>query len=87
MANLRTIIAIDQGTTSTRAILFDEAGTVLSQNSAEFPQYFPNNGWVEHDPENIWQTTIDVTSAMIAEARSQDSLPIASASLPSGRLQ
>ena len=77
MANLRTIIAIDQGTTSTRAILFDEAGTVLSQNSAEFPQYFPNNGWVEHDPENIWQTTIDVTSAMIAEARSQDSLPIA----------
>ena len=49
MSNLRTIIAIDQGTTSSRAILFDEAGTVLAQQSAEFTQHFPKDGWVEHD--------------------------------------
>ena len=77
MANLRNIIAIDQGTTSSRAILFDEAGAILAQQSAEFPQLFPADGWVEHDPEAIWQTTVDVTQAMVAEARSRGSLPIA----------
>ena len=77
MSQQRTIIAIDQGTTSTRAILFDEAGTILAQQSAEFPQHFPADGWVEHDPEDIWQTTINVTTAMVAEARSRGSLPIA----------
>ena len=77
MSDLRTIIAIDQGTTSSRAILFDEAGTILAQQSAEFPQYFPADGWVEHDPEDIWQTTIDVTTAMVLEARSRGNLPIA----------
>ena len=77
MAELRTIIAIDQGTTSSRAILFDETGIILAQQSAEFPQIFPNDGWVEHDPEAIWQTTIDVTRAMVEEARSRGSLPIA----------
>ena len=46
MADLRTIIAIDQGTTSSRAILFDEAGTILAQRSTEFPQHFPADGWV-----------------------------------------
>ena len=77
MSGLRTIIAIDQGTTSSRAILFDEEGTILAQQSAEFPQHFPADGWVEHDPEDIWQTTVDVTSAMVAEARSRGSMPIA----------
>ena len=77
MAELRTIIAIDQGTTSSRAILFDETGIILAQQSAEFPQIFPDDGWVEHDPEAIWQTTIDVTRAMVEEARSRGSLPIA----------
>ena len=77
MSDLRTIIAIDQGTTSSRAILFDEAGTILAQQSAEFPQHFPEDGWVEHDPEDIWQTTIDVTKAMVAEARGRGTLPIA----------
>ncbi|MGC6519676.1 MAG: glycerol kinase GlpK [Candidatus Puniceispirillaceae bacterium] len=77
MADLRTIIAIDQGTTSSRAILFDETGTILAQQAAEFPQHFPADGWVEHDPEDIWQTTIDVTTAMVAEARSRGGLPLA----------
>ena len=70
MAELRTILAIDQGTTTSRAILFDESGTILAQQSAEFTQYFPADGWVEHDPEEIWQTTINVTTAMVAKARS-----------------
>ena len=77
MSDLRTIIAIDQGTTSSRAILFDEAGTILAQKSAEFPQHFPDDGWVEHNPEDIWQTTVDVTSAMAEEARARGSMAIA----------
>ena len=76
MSDLRTIIAIDQGTTSSRAILFDETGTILAKQSAEFPQHFPADGWVEHDPEDIWRTTINVTTAMVAEARSRG-MPIA----------
>ena len=77
MADPRTIIAIDQGTTSSRAILFDETGKILAQQSAEFPQIFPADGWVEHDPEAIWKTTINVTRAMVGEARARETLPIA----------
>ena len=77
MSQPRTIIAIDQGTTSSRAILFDEDGSILAQKSAEFPQHFPADGWVEHDPEDIWRTTIDVTTAMVVEARGRGSLPLA----------
>lgn len=77
MSNLRTIIAIDQGTTSSRSILFDEEGTILAQQSAEFPQHFPADGWVEHNPEDIWKTTVDVTSAMVAETRLRGSMPVA----------
>ena len=77
MSNHRFIVAIDQGTTSSRAILFDEAGTILAQQAVEFPQHFPADGWVEHDPEDIWQSTVDMTSVIVAEARSRGSLPIA----------
>ena len=77
MAEPKTIIAIDQGTTSSRAILFTEYGEILAQKSAEFPQIFPHDGWVEHDPEAIWSTTVDVTKAMMAEATSRGSTPIA----------
>ena len=77
MPDLRTILAIDQGTTSSRAILFDETGMILAQQSAEFPQIFPDDGWVEHDPESIWQATINVTRAMVEVARSRGSLPVA----------
>jgi len=77
MTDLRTIIAIDQGTTSSRAILFDETGALVAQKSAEFPQHFPADGWVEHDPEDIWQTTLDVTKAMVAEAHTRGAMPVA----------
>ncbi|MHA6264116.1 glycerol kinase GlpK [Arenibacterium sp. CAU 1754] len=54
------ILAIDQGTTSTRAILFDDQMQVAGTAQMEFTQYFPNSGWVEHDPEEIWQSTLTV---------------------------
>ena len=60
----KLLVAIDQGTTSTRAILFDVKGNVKFISQFEFKQYFPKNGWVEHDPDEIWlktkKTLIDV---------------------------
>lgn len=52
------IIAIDQGTTSSRAIVFDTAFRNVGTGQQEFPQHFPDSGWVEHDPEDIWDTTV-----------------------------
>ena len=51
------IISIDQGTTSSRAILFNLKGQPVYSSQKEFTQYFPKSGWVEHDPEEIWSTT------------------------------
>ena len=53
------LLAIDQGTTSTRAILFREDLTVATISQREFPQHFPASGWVEHDPEDLWSTTLE----------------------------
>ena len=58
----RFILALDQGTTSSRAILFDHAGNPVATAQREFPQHYPRPGWVEHDPEELWtsqRTTID----------------------------
>ncbi|HEY4113808.1 MAG TPA: glycerol kinase GlpK [Rhizomicrobium sp.] len=52
------LLAIDQGTTSTRAILFDPAGRIAAAHAIELRQIYPANGWVEHDPEEIWQATL-----------------------------
>ena len=54
------VLSIDQGTTSTRAILFDASMQVVGIAQQEFTQHFPQAGWVEHDPEEIWQTTLTV---------------------------
>lgn len=62
------ILAIDQGTTSSRAIAFDAAGAVVARAQAEFPQHYPRDGWVEHDPEDIWRTTLETAQAAFAEA-------------------
>ncbi len=64
----RFVLAIDQGTTSSRAILFDRAGAPVSVAQQEFRQYFPHDGWVEHDPEEIWQSTLDVVRGALAKA-------------------
>lgn len=58
MADNRCILAIDQGTTSSRAILFDRQGNAVASSQYEFTQHFPDDGWVEHDPEEIWDTTL-----------------------------
>jgi glycerol kinase len=57
------ILAIDQGTTSSRAIRFDRDGAILALSQSEFPQIYPQAGWVEHDPEAIWQTTLNAARA------------------------
>jgi glycerol kinase len=53
-----TLLAIDQGTTSSRAVLFSSAGEVLGHSQKELKQYYPQKSWVEHDPEEIWQDTL-----------------------------
>src|SRR5260221_5547721 len=55
-----SILAIDQGTTSTRAMVFDRDARPLAVAQRELPQIFPADGWVEHDPEEIWQATLAV---------------------------
>jgi len=62
------IISIDQGTTSSRAILFNLKGKPVFSSQKEFTQYFPNSGWVEHDPEEIWSTTKKVLKDVIQKA-------------------
>ena len=59
------IVAIDQGTTSTRAIRFDRTGTPLAIEAREFRQHYPRAGWVEHDPEDIWRDTLAVVRAVL----------------------
>ena len=60
------LLAIDQGTTSSRAIVFDAAGTVRATAQREFTQYYPGDGLVEHDPEEIWSATLAVTREALA---------------------
>ena len=62
------VLAIDQGTTSSRAIVFDEAMAVVATAQEEFPQHFPQSGWVEHDPADIWSTTAGVCRGAIERA-------------------
>ena len=62
------ILAIDQGTTSSRAIIFDREGREVSKAQNEFRQYYPKPGWVEHDPDEIWGTTSGVIADALASA-------------------
>ncbi len=63
------VLAIDQGTTSTRAIVFDASGQPVAAAQKELPQIFPKPGWVEHDPEEIWRATVEVSRGAVAKAR------------------
>ncbi len=63
------ILAIDQGTTSSRAILFDQSYKIVASSQREFPQYFPQPGWVEHDPEEIWNSVFWVCHDVIKRAK------------------
>ncbi|MBO9308480.1 MAG: glycerol kinase, partial [Chloroflexi bacterium] len=62
------ILALDQGTTSSRAILFNRDGKPISAAQKEFPQLYPQPGWVEHDPFDIWSTQLSVASEALARA-------------------
>ena len=62
---MKYILSLDQGTTSSRAILFNESGEMMSSAQKEFKQYYPNPGWVEHDPMEIWNTQLEVARQAI----------------------
>ncbi|WP_269931697.1 glycerol kinase GlpK [Aminobacter sp. HY435] len=62
------VLAIDQGTTSSRAIVFDASMKVVGVGQKEFTQHFPDSGWVEHDPEEIWRSVVDTCKTALAKA-------------------
>lgn len=62
------VLAIDQGTTSSRAIIFDHAGQVVAVGQREHEQLFPRAGWVEHDPVEIWDNVRQVIGVALARA-------------------
>jgi glycerol kinase len=63
------VLAIDQGTTSSRSIVFDGAMKVVAVGQKEFPQIYPASGWVEHDPEDIWDSTVSTVRAALKNAK------------------
>lgn len=65
---MKAILALDQGTTSSRAILFDHDGRKLGMARRTFSQIFPQPGWVEHDPHEIWQSQLDAARQVLAES-------------------
>jgi len=62
------ILSIDQGTSSSRAMIFDVSGNVISSSQKSFEQHYPGDGWVEHNPEDIWQSVLSVSQNAILEA-------------------
>jgi glycerol kinase len=65
---MNAVLALDQGTTSSRAIVFNHDGSIRAVAQQEFRQIFPQSGWVEHDPNEIWQTQIETARAALAKA-------------------
>ena len=65
---MKYILALDQGTTSSRSIIFDRTGRIKAVAQKEFPQIFPKPGWVEHDPEAIWKTQLATAKAALKKA-------------------
>lgn len=75
--SVEALLAIDQGTSSSRAIAFSLRGEVLGLEQQPFEQIYPASGWVEHDPEVIWATVISTSRAVLDRLRSQGSSPVA----------
>ncbi len=71
MSDTAYLMAIDQGTTSSRALVFDSGGKVIAIAQQEFAQHYPASGWVEHNPEEIWQTTLATAKQALADAEQQ----------------
>jgi glycerol kinase len=78
------LLSIDQGTTSSRAMLFDANGRAIFTAQREFTQHFPRDGWVEHDPEEIWDTTLATVLEALAHA-TQQQCPIAAIGITNQR--
>ena len=68
MSNQRYLLAIDQGTSSSRTVIYDHSARVVASAQEEFPQLYPQPGWVEHDPEAIWASVVNVTQRAMADA-------------------
>ncbi len=62
------LLALDQGTSSSRSIVFDERGRIVAMAQREFRQIYPQPGWVEHDPLEIWATQLDTAREALAKA-------------------
>ncbi|MCF6293320.1 MAG: glycerol kinase, partial [Robiginitomaculum sp.] len=71
------ILAIDQGTTSSRAIIYDQDGGQVCSAQQEFAQIYPQSGWVEHDPEVIWQTCLQAIQKVVKLAKEKGYRPVA----------
>ncbi len=67
MSAAKYLMAIDQGTSSSRTVIFDHRATVVASVQQEFPQEYPQPGWVEHDPEAIWNSVLEVTKQSLSE--------------------
>src|SRR3970040_457144 len=63
------VLALDQGTTSSRAIVFDAAGNAVASQAHEFKQHYPEPGWVEHDPNEIWDTQLRAARGALSRAK------------------
>ena len=77
MSSRPLILAIDQGTTSSRAIVFDASGNTVALGQQEFPQVYPDEGWVEHDPEAIWSSTLAVCRQAMKQVEAIDGTVVA----------
>ena len=66
---MKYVLSLDQGTTSSRAILFDKSGNVVALAQKEFPQHFPQPGWVEHNTEDIWTSQLAVANSVLRKAK------------------
>ena len=64
----KIVMALDQGTTSSRTVLYDETGETIASASEEFPCQYPKPGWVEQDPEDIWRTQNNTMEAALGKA-------------------
>src|ERR1043166_3366184 len=73
---LTFLLALDQGTTSSRAMLFDGQGIAVASHAVELRQVYPANGWVEHDPEEIWQATLTCAQAVLKNVALSDVVAI-----------
>ena len=73
---MKYVLALDQGTTSSRAVLFDRVGQIKALAQKEFKQIFPQAGWVEHDPEEIWSSQLQVAKEIMDGVDKTDILTI-----------